>query len=227
MKNNVVLFTVWVVAVQSALCMEKNSDYHLSRRQQIHRIAMRYKTDETTDSIAMHKIRIGLLTKDEEGNTFLHALAQTEFIKVTALILQSSTQAAPTKIRNNKKQLPIHVAIQANQPAMVKLLLPFYTAAIDPLLTQAVQLDYCAIAELILTLGARIDCSWLLTQVRSVQMAELLLAHGAQLNYQTWLGTPLHCAQEQGKTEIAEFLKRKGAVARNHVWLANCTITLQ
>lgn len=133
-------------------------------------------------------------------------------------IRQFLSKKADVNSEDAEQRVPLYYAVEAGNLEVVQLLVEAeadVNAGSSLPLSVAVDKDDAATAEYLLAHGADVDAPAHWTPLQrvsysgSVEMAELLIAKGADVNAGPW--TALHGAVEEGRRDIAELLIQKGA----------------
>jgi Ankyrin repeats (many copies)/Ankyrin repeats (3 copies)/Ankyrin repeat len=141
--------------------------------------------------------------RDTEDNNLLHMAAYTELFDVARLLLErDGAMKALVNARNKNGRTPLHLVSERYHPGLVALLLKF-NADVNAQ-------DNDDITPLFLASSHSIYLNRDATQ--SVEIAQLLIGHGANVHMQNKNGrTPLHVASECGYLNLVELLLKFGA----------------
>jgi ankyrin repeat protein len=181
-----------------------------------------------------HKSVVGLLCAHGANPNPMNVMNQTPLAEVLHAALDGSPrdESEPVQYRQLVETLLAHGAEVNPEAGGNELLLDFAIrfdlkelvenvlakGNVDVnargLLTTAIRRERDDIAELLLAYGARptLSAFHLVAGQNDVKLAELLLAHGAEINAQDYDGdTALHIATRAGRREMVEFLIAHGA----------------
>lgn len=171
---------------------------------------------------------VDMLTDDGRSQTLLHQAVTAECAEIVELMLQ---QGVPVNARDEDEETALHVAAQSGRCDIALLLLQ-NGADVNAMgrwwegtpLHVAVEFDRLDLTRLLLEHDADVnaiseDGSYgiPLHHAASRQVAECLIAHGADIDAQDSYGhTPLHEAASDGNLDVASALVAHGADTGAH-----------
>ena len=154
----------------------------------------------------------------EDEKSALHYAAENGDIEIVDILLK---YGANINIVNSYNITPLHYAIKNNHFNVVKLLIENGAdIEIDgdeystPLCTACGSIGECnlEIAKYLLDKGSKINESLHHSSIfEHFEIVKLLIQYGADINAQSYRGTPLHCACSVGNFEIVKLLIENGA----------------
>jgi len=153
--------------------------------------------------------------RNTSGDTPLHTAMEKGYQYLAELLF---SQKADVNIKNNKGRTPLHVAASGGFKATVQLLLSNKAdvnakdkSGQTPLHLAALAADTNTEDVRLQPPNAHLEAARLKVQCYHKEIAEMLLAKGANVNAKDNEGkTPMKIAEEKGRKNVAELLRRHG-----------------